>query len=380
MPAEDRPRFFGGFSFLDRPARGERWEGFPSAGFVLPRILLEGDGGRLRLIVQGVESDEGHGLDEEADRFATLLAKAPPSEALPRAGDAPGVGRGVERPDREEWERAVRKVLRTVEAGEVRKAVLARILDVDFPDPVDSIRALRCLREENPDTHVFYFEPRPGGILLGAAPETLALVQGNAFSATAVAGSVRRGGDAAEDATLAKYLLSSGKDREEHRLTAEEMAEILAPRLEGLRVEEEPRVLPLARIQHLETVLRGRLRGEEDVLSLVEVLHPTPAVCGRPREAALALIREAEPFDRGWYAGPVGWFDPAGDGHFVPALRSAVGTDRSWRLFAGAGVVSGSVPDSEWRETRLKFDPALRALEAASATPSATGPSPGDAT
>ena len=87
------------------------------------------------------------------------------------------------------------------------------------------------------------------------------------------------------------------------------------------------------------------------VLELVEALHPTPAVCGVPRDEALEFLLAAEPFQRGWYAGPVGWFDTEGEGHFVPALRTAVGDGRSWRLFTGAGIVDGSRPSMEWEET-----------------------------
>ena len=100
----------------------------------------------------------------------------------------------------------------------------------------------------------------------------------------------------------------------------------------------------------------------------MERLHPTPAVCGVPRDAALAFLSDAEPFERGWYAGPVGWFDTEGEGHFVPALRTAVGDGRRWRLFAGAGIVDGSRPSMEWEETGIKFVPVLRALVACGAT------------
>jgi isochorismate synthase EntC len=140
-----------------------------------------------------------------------------------------------------------------------------------------------------------------------------------------------------------------------------------------MQVEEEPRVLTLSRIHHLETTIAGGVGDGEDILSLVEALHPTPAVCGRPREAAYASIREAERFDRGWYAGPVGWFDLKGEGSFVPALRTAVGGGDQWRLFAGAGIVQGSEPEAEWDETTLKFQSALQALRMACSASSRVG-------
>jgi menaquinone-specific isochorismate synthase len=103
------------------------------------------------------------------------------------------------------------------------------------------------------------------------------------------------------------------------------------------------------------------------VLELLQALHPTPAVCGYPRDEALEFLRGEEPFDRGWYAGPVGFFDEEGNGAFAPALRSAVAHGRTWRLFAGAGIVAGSRPELEWAETGIKFEPVLRALEASGA-------------
>ncbi len=262
------------------------------------------------------------------------------------------------------WHGSVTRFLEEVEAGRITKAVLARARDVELPAPARVSRVLRFLRHENRMAHVFLFEPDPQRVLFGAAPEILVELREGRFEATAVAGSIARGGDDAQDRELAASLLASRKDREEHRLTSEEMTEVLTPLLDRMQAEGAPHVLTLARIQHLETVIRGEIRAGEDVLSLAEALHPTPAVCGRPREAALNLIAEREGFDRGWYAGPVGWVDAAGDGDFVPALRSAVGGGRHWRLFAGAGIVPGSDPDAEWAETALKFEPALRALAA----------------
>jgi isochorismate synthase len=236
-------------------------------------------------------------------------------------------------------------------------------VDAEFNRPVDPLASLRFLRAENPRAHVYMIEPHADRVFMGAAPEILAELRRGRFTATAVAGSMPRGASDEEDLELANRLLDSAKDRAEHDLTAEEMSEVLAPRLEDMRVERDPRVLSLARIQHLETAITGRAREGEDILSLVQALHPTPAVCGSPREEARTLIRSTESFDRGWYAGPVGWFDLAGEGDFVPALRAAIGAASRWRLFAGAGIVAGSDPDEEWAETALKFEPALRALD-----------------
>lgn len=376
LPFRERPRFYGGFSFLDTAGSDPVWTGFPSASFILPRLLLEARSGDVRLRIAGVAAGGVRGSDPETDALADRVLGALRSAREPGGDDsrasAPGEGGsgGAPAPTiedgeaRERWRAAVASVLEAVEEHKVRKAVLARILDADFGRPVDPLESLRFMRAENPRAHVYMIEPHPGRTFLGAAPEILAELRRGRFRATAVAGSMRRGTTDAEDQELAQRLLESEKDRAEHTLTVEEMTEGLAPRLIDMEVEKDPRVLALSRIQHLETVITGTAGEGEDILSLVEGLHPTPAVCGSPRAEALSLIRAAEAFDRGWYAGPVGWFDLAGEGDFVPGLRAAVGEGRHWRLFAGAGIVAGSDPDAEWAEIALKFEPALRALRA----------------
>ena len=190
---------------------------------------------------------------------------------------------------------------------------------------------------------------------------------GGAFRATAVAGSIPRGGSPEEQEAFAAELLGSEKDRREHQVSVEDMVTRLADVSDDIRAEPHPRVLTLAAIQHLETPISANLHPEESVISALRALHPTPAVCGFPRDQALELLKTEEPFRRGWYAGPVGWFDNDGNGVFVPALRSALGIGKEWRLFAGAGIVSGSDPSSEWAETQMKFQPVLKALSGARA-------------
>ena len=382
VPFRERPRFFGGFSFLDDTREDRDWSGFPAAGFILPRVILEARGGEFRFRVAGITPWGIPGSDPETEELAANLLEVlsgpprPPSPipalesgAAGSSSHEAGIADDSGSPERERWDDTVRAVLKEVEEGGVRKAVLARVMDSEFVCSVDPLVSLEFLRSENRRAHVYLFEPHPGRTFLGAAPEILAELRRGRFRATAVAGSIARGRTDDEDQELAQRLLESEKDRTEHELTSEEMVIALAPRLSEMQVEEDPRVLALARIQHLETVISGVAGPDEDILSLVGGLHPTPAVCGSPREEAHELIRAAESFDRGWYAGPVGWFDLAGEGDFVPAIRAAVGDGRRWRLFAGAGIVAGSDPAGEWAETALKFEPALRALRVGAGEP-----------
>jgi isochorismate synthase EntC len=159
-------------------------------------------------------------------------------------------------------------------------------------------------------------------------------------------------------------LLASDKDRAEQRIALDDMLARLETVAHQIRTDPQPHVLTLPRIQHLETEIRASIPGGTGILDLLRLLHPTPAVCGLPRDAAMEFLSEEEPFERGWYAGPVGFFDVEGNGVFAPALRMGVMTAGGWRLFAGAGIVEGSVPALEWEETAIKFRPVLEALEA----------------
>jgi len=385
------PRLFGGFSFLERPEPNGSWAAFPPARFVLPGAMLFGGPEGCTLVVQRFAGGDAEAEAEAARLVSALREAGAASGAFTPAEPLAPAGERAEERGEEAWTRGVEAVLAAEQAartdagtgagslagksagspttgespgGGLEKAVLARTRDVLLPDPVSIPRLLRFLRHENRQAHVFVFEPEPGSALFGAAPEVLADLRGGRFHATAVAGSAPRGRTTHEEQLFAGGLLASTKDRAEHRMTLEEMVAALGPRLRSLTVPDAPGVLTLARIQHLETPIHGEAAEGEDILGLVEALHPTPAVCGRPREAALAMIRQAEPFERGWYAGPVGWLDASGDGDFVPALRIGVGGGRRWRLYAGAGIVEGSDPHSEWEETALKFEPAHRAIRA----------------
>lgn len=365
------PRFFGGFSFREDHVAAGVWAAFPRAVFILPAAELAWSGDAMTLTVQALApagadpASVARALEVRLDELRGQLAggQATPAGPAPAPGVAAGGDPVLEPSSRDAFENGVHSILDAIQGGRLRKAVLARMLDVTLPDTVDPAQLLARLRRDNASAHVFLFEPEPGAVLAGAAPEVVGSLLGSRFRATAVAGSIGRGRDAEEDEALGRRLLASVKDREEQDVTLREMIRVLESRLERPGgIEPEPHLLVLPRIQHLESRIEGRARPGETILGLVSALHPTPAVCGLPRDVALDLLLDVEPFQRGWYAGPVGWFDAQGNGEFVPALRSAVGGGRTWRLLAGAGIVPGSAPAPEWEETAMKLQPALRAL------------------
>jgi len=366
------PRLFGGFSFRrDHEAEGA-WKHFPSAHFVLPEVELVGGEESGVLTLRRLHAPSANPVQcrqDLRDELASVRDRLSAARSEPESGDV-FIPATRSETDLEAWAATVERALSEVSAGELSKVVMARVQTVSFEGTMDPVDVVSNLWEENPGSHVFLFEPVPGYVFLGAAPETVATVQAGVFHATAVAGSIARGNTQEEREALASELLNSEKDRREHHLCVEDMVARLSEVSRNIQAQPEPHVLSLSAIQHLETAITAELHPGQTVISALEALHPTPAVCGFPRDLALDFLRTEEPFQRGWYAGPVGWFDNDGNGVFVPALRSAVGRGKEWRLFAGAGIVAGSDASREWAETRIKFQPVLRALSGARAEPS----------
>jgi isochorismate synthase len=203
----------------------------------------------------------------------------------------------------------------------------------------------------------------PPRALVGATPELLVRRQGTRVLSRPMAGTAPRGSSAAEDNRAAAALAASAKDDLEHRLVVDAVLDTLTPWCEDLRADAPPDIVRLPGLLHLATAVRARLRAPApSALDLAAALHPTPAVGGTPRTTALARLGLLEDFDRGRYAGPVGWVDARGDGTWGVALRGAEIYGSHARLIAGAGIVTGSEPDEEWAETELKLEPMLRVL------------------
>jgi salicylate biosynthesis isochorismate synthase len=262
-----------------------------------------------------------------------------------------------------EWRTVAGRFAGAVGRGRLDKVVLARRVDLRADRPLDVGATLRRLAAAAPESTVFAIA-RGDAVFVGASPERLVRTEGRDARTVAIAGSTRRGRDAAEDDALAAALLADEKEREEHEVVVRMLRDSLAPLCDDLDVAASPRVIRLRTVQHLCTDVTARTSDRAGILSLVEVLHPTPAVGGQPRAVALEMIRDQERLDRGWYAAPLGWLDRDGDGEFIVALRSGVVRGDRASLFAGCGIVADSEPDREWEESRMK----LRALGSALGT------------
>ncbi|PSQ57531.1 MAG: isochorismate synthase [Halobacteriales archaeon SW_9_67_25] len=361
LPVGARQRLYGGFAFHEAhtdPPAGETWDGFPGASFVLPAVQLSLTADGAWLTAAGTGANAERRVGARIERWDRRLASLP---ELVLTG-TPGIRREHPTPSREGWRRQVVDAVGKIRAGDLRKVVLAQELRAELAGPVDVAGALTDLGSRYPGCYRFLVEPDGGGTFFGATPERLVSLGDRTVKTEALAGSTGRGETIEEDEWLAGELRDSEKDVHEHELVVDAIRSQLARVAEEVTTGDRT-VRKLATVQHLQTPVRAELAGEEHVLSLVEALHPTPAVGGLPPDAALGTIRETETFDRGWYAAPVGWFDADGDGTFAVAIRSALARDRTATLFAGAGIVADSDPDIEWDELQLKYGPMRDVLE-----------------
>ena len=364
------------------------WAGFPSGRLVLPEVLLSfsaADSGEtaeekpVEAVLAGRNSER---LLEDLLSRARKLSEADAAklaafdlgtadtetetETSPFAAQELGgcEPSGRKRADQEtsaadtaDFRRLLHEAVEAVGSEKLEKVVVARqVRHGCSPAPED---VLRRLCERGGRSTVFAFAAAGGAgsgatksVFAGASPELLASKSGDCFTSLALAGS--------KPLPEADLLLSDPKELAEHQYVVDHLRSRLATTDAELAATGPPEVLCLANIAHLASSVSGKT--PDGILGLAETLHPSPAVAGVPTDAALEFLSQHEQFDRGWYAGPVGWLTPDGDGRFFVALRSVLLNPDECFLFAGSGIVEGSCPEREEQETWLKLQTAMEAI------------------
>ena len=321
------PVLFASFAFRS-PAR--------SVAFVPALTLIDEAGARWAITA---------GIGQAPDPLAAVDAALAEARHAPRVPESLTFGQGSM--SRTQWRDSVRSMAARLREGAADKAVMARDMTIRCSRGFDERFLLERLSDLYPSTWRFSVDS-----LVGASPEMLIAARGGTVSSRVLAGTCKPGEGQA--------LASSAKDLREHELASESVSSILERLCLDVRAQG-PFLLALPNVTHLATDIHARL-GAAHLLDLVAALHPTAAVCGTPRDAAMRLIEELEDTERGRYSGPVGWVDTAGDGEFAIALRCGLASGTRLRLFAGAGIMPDSDPDLELTETEAKMRPLLDAL------------------
>lgn len=282
------------------------------------------------------------------------------SSSVARAND---VENCIFTPGKSAFMQNVARGIAATSGGMLHKVVLARLIKIVTRYPIDTASLMEQLILQNPQSYHFCVPLAEGGTLAGASPELLLRMYGNRYYSHPLAGSASREQNQEQDKAAGKRLLNSKKDRYEHQLVVDAIRNMLQPHSHALLIPAQPQLTTTATLWHLGTPVKGKIRDKTaTALSLACLLHPTPALSGFPHTLATKLIAELEPFDRGLFGGIVGWCDADGNGEWAVTIRCGKISNNRACLFAGAGIVPDSDPESEWNETSSKLDTLLRAM------------------
>ncbi|SHE39578.1 isochorismate synthase [Fodinibius roseus] len=359
--------FLGGFSFFDELDHAD-WHSFEAASLTVPRWLILQDGNHLSatvaLDVRPHQTTDALYTEviKQLHHIDRILSNTSKQYSSPGAVTADPASTGPLKRDSEAWMSSVQEAREQIRKKTFKKIVLARRLSVPRGESVRPTALLHRLRRQYQNCCCFLIHPPCGDSFLGATPEQLVAFQHDFLRTEALAGSMERGETAMEDIDLENDLSVSAKNQHEHQFVVRDIEQRLQPFARSIHRSDRPRVKKLLNVQHLYTPIQADLKPEATVLSILGQLHPTPAVGGYPWEQAAPFIRELEDFERGWYAGPVGWLSASGSGEFAVGIRSGLLSDTQAHFFAGCGIVANSDPQSEWEETNLKLKPMLSAL------------------
>jgi menaquinone-specific isochorismate synthase len=359
--SEEHPslRYYGGFRFHRGPVKGDRWRAFKEYRFVAPRLEVVRRNSGTALCCNARIADPRSNERTLESILADLAALRFPPSPLPV--EIPPFTQRTDTPDQAGWCRLVEAALEAIARGDFEKVVLARETCFDTDQAWDPVALLKRLAQNTSPAFAFCFHPAPGRAFLGASPERLYKRVNCYVQSEALAGTRPRGRTDAADQWLGLELLNSAKERREHAFVVNMLEQNLGRFCRHTVLENGPSLMRLRNVQHLWTRIEGVLDDVHADAALIETLHPTPAVGGSPRERALSWLAREEPFDRGIFAGPVGWvgYDAA---EFCVAIRSGLVQGQTLAVYTGAGIVAGSVPEEEWDEIECKMGNFLEIL------------------
>lgn len=357
------PVAFGGFRFDTASPMSSMWTGFMDGVLIIPRItILQGEGETdcCRIIAADhvpPKADVTSRIESMLSTWAGLQGDWDMASANPESRVA------VFTPEdaKAQWHDLVQAALSSISRGPIKKIVVARMIRAKAEVPFFLPNILNRLCADNPKATIFTFS-RKGTYFVGATPEILITSSAGSFQTMALAGSAPRSEDPVQDFKYGQQLLASAKERSEHDFVVQDILRTLKPYCRYIIADNSPALHKLRKVQHLATFFKGEMLPQKSLLDMISFLHPTPVVGGVLFEPALTFLREHEGFDRGWYAGPIGWLDAERNGEFMVALRSGVIQGREAALFAGCGLVADSDSEKEYQETQLKLLTMLDAL------------------
>jgi len=351
------PLYLGGMKFNDRE-EDNTWSDYRYSEWFIPKLIYLKSGEKYFLIINIMVMNKDDNpavelnkiLNYHSDLTDTKYSKYYSPVIIDK-----------EINDKEKWDSNIIQALEKISANEFNKIVLSRKVELKFENEFSFANHIEQLENENGKGYIFAFK-KFGSIFFGASPERLLKISKGTLKTDALAGSIPRGKTGNEDSKLAEKLLNDPKSILEHNTVVKFIIDALSDNVDEVTFQENPGIKKLTRIQHLWTPIFGKLKKGVTPFSILKKLHPTPAVCGAPREISLKNIYNMEEHSRGLYSGIIGWFNDD-EAEFSVALRSALAKGNKIYAFAGCGIVEGSNPNVEFEESELKLKPILSLFE-----------------
>lgn len=350
------PLFVGGIKFS--PDQGDSiWSNFSDSEWFVPKFLFLKHNNDFYLAINFLSKNfNARKLHKEIEELQQFLdAKDAYEEVSVKfTTNLPN--------DKEEWQNKVRHTLKRISKQDFKKIVLSRRVEMELSSKPDIHKILNDLESKYPSCHIFAFSSNDS-VFFGASPETLAKISGGYIEADALAGSFPRGNDKTEDEKYSHELLHSEKNLAEQNAVVEFIVSSFSEFSNQVVYDVQPKVKKLPNIQHLWTPIKANIQNDKSIFSIIRSIFPTPAICGIPWSQSMDFIREVEGFNRGLYAGIIGWFNFNTESKLAVAIRSALLNGKKLYAFAGCGIIEGSDPESEYLETELKLKPILSLFE-----------------
>ena len=349
---------FGGTAFNQDKPPADEWKDFGNLRFTLPLVEVRRDGQTMEVAFNFLNS-QGLSNAESGKALTRLVEELENARITLIHNKKNSLCSDKHIPSRNGWNTMISQALEEIENGVIDKVVLSRKRILTARDSWNALEILGKLSEVRDDSFVFLYKIARDRAFLGRTPERLLRLDGRSITVDAIAGTRPRGRNEAEDILLERGLLDSPKELEEHRIVSRYVEKQIGKIAKNLQTSPRESILKLTNLQHIFTQHCGALRNGHHVLDTLGCFHPTPAVGGHPTREALTLISDWEPHQRGWYAGPIGWMTGE-SAEFAVGIRSALVHGKELHIFAGAGIVENSDPDSEWLETEQKMQTIAR--------------------
>ncbi|WP_445489314.1 isochorismate synthase [Niallia sp. 03133] len=351
------PILFGGFAFDPQKQKTKLWDHYAAGHFFVPAFMLSEINGVQYITTNMLFDDiEAASLQEVQTKTKSFLKNTDKHNSTIRKNQLIKI---IEK-NGDKWKDAVNNVVNDLDDS-LKKVVLARECRLIFEQEIAAEKVLKTLLSEQDNSYIFALESKDN-CFIGASPERLVKKSGNDVYSTCLAGSIARGLNKENDTQLGEQLLADRKNRTEHQYVVNMIKSAMEQVCRSIEIPSTPKIMKMRDIQHLYTPVKGVLKKSESILSLIQLLHPTPALGGYPKQQAIKKIREEEILDRGLYGAPLGWLDYKGDGEFAVSIRSGLIQNNEASIFAGCGIVASSDAESEYKETAIKFIPMLSAL------------------